>query len=109
MDFSAAKANRMNLAGSQSGLIFHAIRIINLVKQMFRDKVVRFVIENVASMDPSARDEITSLLQVRPFKVDPRKQVPMARPRFCWTDIPAKPTQGVQFVDHDGYCRRAMA
>lgn len=38
-------------------------------------------------MDADARDAISALFGVVPYKLDPREQVPMSRPRFAWTNV----------------------
>ena len=43
------------------------------------------VLENVASMDRSAAEEITGEVGSVPYKLDCVQAVPMRRPRFCWT------------------------
>lgn len=103
VDLSAVKAGRQNLRGTQSSLIFEAIRVINDIQVLFPGKIIRFFIENVASMDVSARDQISSLLGVTPYKIDPRLQVPMARPRFCWTNCEVINMDNVHFVAQSGY------
>ena len=103
VDLSSARANRRNLAGEGSGLIFEAIRIYKLAKELFPSIRVRFIFENVASMDISARNQISELLGVEPFKLDPQQQVPMSRPRFCWTDVDIYPTEEISLVQKEGY------
>ena len=51
-------------------------------------------------MDSDVRDEISALLEVEPYRLDPRKQVPNSRPRSCWTslDLP-----GLTLVPKDGF------
>lgn len=104
VDLSSAKAYRRNLAGARSSLIFEAIRVIDELKQLFPQKQIHFVVENVASMDTSARSSISSLLNVEPFKVDPSTQVPMFRPRLCWTSLSVpEDVRGVTMVRSPGY------
>ena len=87
VDLSSAKAFRSNLSGRHSSLVYEAKRVVEDLKVLFPDKVVKFIVENVASMDVSARDAISELWGCVPIKVDPSGQVPMFRPRFCWTDL----------------------
>ena len=103
VDLSSAKANRANLSGSQSGLIHEAIRIIRELEELFPNVTIHFVVENVSSMDCSARDEISYILGVEPYKLDPSVQVPMNRPRFCWTSIAIFETEEIHLKPCDGY------
>ena len=61
------------------------------------------MIENASSMDTDARDEISALLGSIPYKADPSKQVPMSRPRFCWTNMDIGDVEGVTKEYKDGY------
>ena len=87
VDLSSVRARRRNLAGKGSGLIFKALEVLEMVRELFPRIRIRFVFENVASMDNSAREEISELLGVIPYRLDPIKQAPMSRPRYCWTDV----------------------
>lgn len=109
VDLSSAKAHRLNLQGPQSSLIHEAIRVIADLRGLYPSKTIHFVIENVASMDPSARTAISQLLNVAPYKVDPSNQVPMSRPRLCWTTlvIPHN-VAGVTLVPHGDYTEVVM-
>ena len=103
VDLSSAKADRLNLEGEHSSLIHEAVRIFEEVKQLFPQVVVHFVVENVASMDMCARDEITNLLGVTPIKLDPGNQIPMNRPRFCWTTVAIFETEEIWLEEKSGY------
>ena len=103
VDLSSAKAYRKNLAGAGSSLIFEAQRVRKEVEKFARGKRVRFVAENVASMDKEAREEISRLLGVKPYRLDPANQVPMSRPRYCWTDIEIFETKEVTLIDKGDY------
>ena len=70
---SSARANRMNLMGESSSLIFQPKRIMEDLQELFPEAVVRKVVENVASMDVEARDEISELLGCLPYRVDPSR------------------------------------
>lgn len=104
VDLSSAKAHRQNLDGPPSSLIYEAVRVIQEVKTLFPNKPVHFVIENVASMDGSARAAILELLQVQPLKLDPCNQVPTSRPRLCGTTL-AIPSgvKGLELRPNSGY------
>ena len=103
VDLSSAKADRRNLSGDHSSLIFEAMRVLEAVKSLYPHKTVKFIIENVASMDVSARDAISDLVGVRPLRLDPSNQVPMGRPRFCWTNVAIPKTEELKMEDKGGY------
>ena len=85
-DLSAAKAFRKNLAGEKSGLYSEVLRIRRLLKRRFSPLIiVKFVFENVASMDREAAEEIGRLAGAIPYFLDPADCLPMHRPRLCWT------------------------
>ena len=86
VDLSAVKFNRQNLAGPQSSLFWEIPRIKALFEEEFGSSVlVKYVLENVASMDESAAQEITQAVGVTPYRLDCVDAVPMRRPRFAWT------------------------
>ena len=103
VDLSSARANRRNLEGQSSSLIFEAERVVKDLKGLFPERIIRRVVENVASMDKEARDEISALLGLVPFRVDPSQQIPMARPRLCWTDVEVFENEDVQLIPREGY------
>ena len=85
-DLSAVKFNRKNLAGSQSSLYWEIPRVEKLVSEELGPSVkIKKVLENVASMDRSAAEEITQDVGFLPYKLDCSQAVPMRRPRFAWT------------------------
>eukprot|EP00438_Fugacium_kawagutii_P022536 Skav206046 [mRNA] locus=scaffold587:199128:206053:+ [translate_table: standard] len=94
-DLSSAKANRLNLRGRQSSLFYEAIRVEKEVRRLYPSRPLKRIYENVASMDIEARNEISAQLQLTPFKLDPSFQVPMSRPRLCWTDVAVFEVAGV--------------
>eukprot|EP00438_Fugacium_kawagutii_P013231 Skav201217 [mRNA] locus=scaffold651:401343:403862:- [translate_table: standard] len=103
VDLSAVKHNRLNLRGPGSSLIHEAKRVIKEVKELYPMKKVLRIVENVASMDISARDEISTMLELTPFKLDPSQQVPMSRPRLCWTDVELYEIAGLKLEEAQGY------
>eukprot|EP00438_Fugacium_kawagutii_P011728 Skav222902 [mRNA] locus=scaffold1489:76567:81134:+ [translate_table: standard] len=103
VDLSSAKHGRKNLEGEGSGLIREAVRIIKVLKQRYHMKTIKRIIENVCSMDVSAREEISQMLGLLPYKLDPSSQVPMSRPRFCWTDVEIEETDQLWMEEHGGY------
>eukprot|EP00438_Fugacium_kawagutii_P033546 Skav210145 [mRNA] locus=scaffold268:110196:114229:+ [translate_table: standard] len=103
VDLSRVRHGRKNLAGPKSSLLHEGWRICREVRGRYHDKQVHHVLENVSSMDISARDEISGIVGGVPFKLDPRAQVPMSRPRFCWTDVIFEEVEGVKLQPKDGY------
>eukprot|EP00438_Fugacium_kawagutii_P009174 Skav206215 [mRNA] locus=scaffold1844:512197:519913:- [translate_table: standard] len=103
VDLSKVKAGRRNLAGRQSSLIHEGVRVIGTLRRLFPNVEVQHIIENVSSMDVSARDEISELLGSRPYKLDPQHQVPLSRPRFAWVSFPLWDTEDVRLIDKGGY------
>eukprot|EP00435_Cladocopium_sp_Y103_P052437 s556_g16.t1 len=94
-DLCSAKWGRQNLEGDAGSLFWEVIRILKQIKQVFGfDFVVRYAIENVASMDRDAEQEISRTLGVRPLRMDPADVVPIHRPRFCWCNV------GLEPMDH---------
>lgn len=53
-------------------------------------------------MNGDVRDEISALLEVEPYRLDPRKQVPNSRPRFCWTSLDLTGFPGLTLVQKEG-------
>lgn len=104
VDLSAVKLGRSNLDGEQSGLFSEILRILELFRQVFgrRFKII-FFMENVASMDKSAADQISAALGVKPYRVQCSEAVPISRPRLCWTNrsLPALP--GVKVLEKESY------
>lgn len=86
VDLSSAKANRRNLLGKQSGLFWLIPEILKNLRLAFGPNIrIRFVLENVASMDESAAREISDTMGVIPYRLDSVHAVPMRRARFCWS------------------------
>ena len=88
VDLSAVKAGRLNLLGPGSSLFYEVKRILRELKMVFGlNFEIRFVGENVSSMDVEAEQEISRELGRRPFFVNCSDAVPIQRPRFCWTNV----------------------
>ena len=84
-DLSSAKSDRLNLEGPSSSLFWELPRILSLLHSEFQDRVkIKFVFENVASMDLEATRTISQVLKTQPYAVDCRDAVPMSRPRYAW-------------------------
>ena len=82
---SRVRAYRQNLEGAGSKLFWKLVDLITWIQQAFGGHAtVKFCIENVASMDESARREISSTLEVQPVKLDPSDTLPFNRPRLAW-------------------------
>ena len=103
VDLSSARANRKNLEGESSSLVFEATRVVEDLKALYPGIPVRKVFENVASMDAEAREAISELLGAKPYRLDPSWQVPMSRPRLCWTDLEIFETSEVTLIEQEGY------
>ena len=97
---SSARSDRLNLEGPGSNLFFKLVEIIEMCEHVFGPGVpVEYVIENVFSMDVSARNEISMRLDVKPLKLDPADCSPISRPRLAWVSKPMQLTEGVEFWD----------
>ena len=106
---SSARAGRLNLEGEGSNLFFKLVEVIELLEDIFMPQVkVEFVIENVFSMDISARREISSRLGIKPLKLDPADCTPMSRPRLTWVSKEVTATSGVQLIDWGDYVQVYM-
>ena len=60
------------------------------------------VVENVASMDPAASDEISVHLGCEPLRLDPADVFPYSRPRFAWISEVAVATEGSKLSRRKG-------
>jgi len=80
-DLSIAKRNRKGLDGERSGLFWEYVRILKEVKPKY------FVLENVASMPESAKNEITKILGVEPVMFNASLVSAQMRKRYFWTNI----------------------
>ena len=86
VDLSSVRHGRLNLQGPQSSLFWEIPRVKQLLEEEFGPTVtVKYVLENVASMDMSAAEEISAEIGSWPYKLDCMDAVPMRRPRFAWT------------------------
>jgi site-specific DNA-cytosine methylase len=83
---SSANAQRQGLAGPNSSLFYEVVRIKRTVQaEVGSHIVVKYVVENVASMKREECDTISEKLQREPYFLNPVDAVPMNRPRLCWT------------------------
>eukprot|EP00438_Fugacium_kawagutii_P032920 Skav205027 [mRNA] locus=scaffold6308:1300:5659:- [translate_table: standard] len=82
---SSVRAFRQNLSGEGSNLFWQLLQLLNIIYKVFSaHATVRFCVENVASMDDTARKQISDELQVTPVKFDPSDTLPFNRPRLAW-------------------------
>ena len=101
---SSARAGRLNLQGEGSNLFFQLVHIIRMVEQVFGPFAdVEYVIENVFSMDVSARQEISHYLGIKPLKLDPADCSPMSRPRLAWVSKPVSAGPGITLEDNGDF------
>lgn len=66
----------------KSGLFYQCNRILQEINPTY------FLMENVASMKESDRDIISSIIGVKPIKLDSKSVSPALRKRYYWTNIP---------------------
>ena len=97
---SSVRSDRLNLEGEGSNLFFKLVELIEWCERVFTPRIpVEFVIENVFSMDVSARNEISLRLSIKPLKLDPADCTPMSRPRLAWVSKEVHAGPGVTLVD----------
>ena len=80
-DMSSINKNRKGLAGEKSSLFHDAVRILNEIKPKY------FLMENVASMSKTDRNEISKILGVEPIKINSNLLTAQHRSRYYWTNI----------------------
>ena len=106
---SSVRAYRQNLDGEGSRLFWKMLEILLWIQEVFSPFCkVKFCVENVASMDESARRAISDELEVCPIKLDPSDILPFSRPRFAWTSEPLYEMQGIRLVKEKEYVRAYM-
>jgi len=86
---------RQNLQGKDSGLFYPMLEIIKTKKPKY------FVIENVASMDDKARDQISEMLGATPIQISSSLVSAQARERYYWCNFPVvlPEDRGIMFQD----------
>eukprot|EP00435_Cladocopium_sp_Y103_P046259 s2759_g13.t1 len=103
---SSARAFRENLDGEGSNLFWVLLDVLKYVQEIFSPFCsVKFVIENVASMDEDARMQISEQLDVSPIKLDPADCLPFSRPRFAWSSEPLYEMKGIRLEPEREYVR----
>ena len=109
VDLSSVRAGRMNLEGSQSKLFFEIPRIRQLCEDGFGKTVkVKALVENVASMDAAAAQEISAVLGSQPYRLNCADAVPMHRPRYSWSTETLEEKVGVT-VEQRAYWKEVKA
>lgn len=81
-DLSVAKKDRQGLKGPKSKLFWHFVRLLRTMKPRW------WMLENVASMSKTDRDEITAVLGVEPVLINSALVSAQQRKRLYWTNIP---------------------
>jgi len=105
---SSARAGRENLEGEGSRLFYNLKKLITWVEDAFGHTArVDFLVENVLSMDASARAEISRELGVEPYALCPSDILPY-RPRLAWTSQELVETEGISFERMEGFIRVHM-
>eukprot|EP00438_Fugacium_kawagutii_P036840 Skav204450 [mRNA] locus=scaffold1298:250701:254168:+ [translate_table: standard] len=100
VDLSSVRARRLNLEGPASGLFWEIVRILKSIRRVYGYRFpVKYICENVASMDVEAEREISQALGTKPFRVDCADAVPIHRPRFCWHNLEVVPMEGASLED----------
>lgn len=66
---------------------------------------VKVTVENVASMDQSARLQISYELDIIPIKLDPADCLPHSRPRFAWSREMLEQMEGLTLYPEQEFFR----
>lgn len=82
-DLSINKANRQGLKGERSGLFWHLVRALEVVKPKW------FLVENNYKMPKEDEDTISKILGVNPILSKSSEVSAQQRCRLIWTNIPA--------------------
>ena len=107
---SSVRAGRKNLAGEGSILFWNLKDLIDMCCEVFGPTAtVKFVVENVLSMDVSAREEISAVLDVMPLALCPSDCLCYGRPRLAWCSKEMTKTEGIEFEQCRGYIRVHMS
>ena len=103
---SSVRAGRLNLQGEGSRLFWVLLQILGWVYELFQPfAAVKFCVENVSSMDESARRTISEQLDVQPVKLDPSDNLPFNRPRLAWCSETLHPMEGLELWQESDYIR----
>eukprot|EP00438_Fugacium_kawagutii_P022174 Skav235069 [mRNA] locus=scaffold3466:36062:45450:- [translate_table: standard] len=103
---SAVRAFRQNLSGEGSNLFWSLLTLMEMIHRIFSPQcLTKFCVENVASMDDTARKEISNHLEVTPIKFDPSDTLPFNRPRLAWTSCEVLATEELELWREKEYVR----
>jgi len=107
---SAVRAGRLNLSGEGSKLFWNLVALLQWLRTIFGPTAqVDFIIENVLSMDTSARREISQVLGVEPYALCPSDLLPYNRPRLAWVSERLEEGPGIRLERLDGFTRVWMS
>jgi site-specific DNA-cytosine methylase len=84
-DLSGINPNRKSFDGKKSCLFFKFVEALEILKPKY------FVLENVCSMNPIARNTITLDLKVEPIEINAACFGPQNRRRLIWANFPIDP------------------
>ena len=104
VDLSRVKAGRLNLEGPQSSLFWEIPRVLKTLREVFGSQVIiRYVFENVASMDESAAEQISEEIGSVPYRFD------CADAGYCWTSETVEGCLPDVFVENKRYWKDVVA
>jgi hypothetical protein len=103
---SSVRAYRQKLDGEGSNLFWRLLEVLESIDKVFSPFCrVKCCVENVASMDESARLQICGELGISPMKLDPADILPCSRPRIAWCSEPLYEMDGVELWKEKEYTR----
>ena len=103
---SSVRSGRMNLQGEGSNLFWKLLEVLGWIQDTFSSFCkVKFCVENVASMDEEARQQISAELDVAPVKLDPADSLPYSRPRLAWISEEIYEMEGLSLWTEGDYVR----
>ena len=106
---SSVRAYRQNLSGEGSNLFWTLLTLLGWICEVFETFCkVKYCIENVASMDETARREISQHLDITPIKVDPSDCLPYSRPRLAWCSEELIEMEGIALYAEWDYVRAVV-
>lgn len=95
-----------NLQGEGSKLFWTALTVLGWIRDVFSPfPRVKSTIENVASMDRSARLQISAELDTVPIKLDPSDTLPYNRPRLAWCSEELTAMEGLTLWEEQEFYR----
>lgn len=83
------KEHNQGLKGDKSMLFYEYIRVLKWLKQN-NNQNIKFLLENVGSMQDKDRDIMTKILGTEPLRIDSNLVSPQDRDRYYWTNIDVK-------------------